>query len=280
MIARFLMSKGLVLLKKALLRSQKQLDQINKKYEKQLPDLQKFLMSRVKDNITAEGTLKVAMSQNQTQALMTQAGLSKYADSWYLSDIYKDAGKKAIQMIPEVGEFFAIPEKTVEFAVSEARLGMSAVAKQITKKIWNHLRESAITPTPLNVMASRLSAETDLLRSQAKTLVNTGLAQVQRQVQTEASESFNPEELVFLYIGPDDQKTRPFCHALEGKACTKQQITKLNNAQGLPVMANGGGYNCRHRWVPVSRDFAKDHEIEMCTSADIENANSVAGSKR
>jgi len=270
------MSNGVDALKKALFRSQKQLDRMGKQYEDQLPDLHGFLMSWIKQNRSTEGKLNVGMSATQTLSLMNRAGVSNYADSGYLSEIYKTAGESAVKMIPEMSDIFAISHKTIQFAVSDVRLDMSAITQQTTQKISRLLQESAVVPIPLNIMASRISAETNLLKYQAKTLINTGLAQVQRQAQTEASESLDPEDLVFLYIGPDDRKTRPFCHALEEKVCTKKQIAKLNNAQGLPVMANGGGYNCRHRWTPISRDFAKDHELEMCTSADINHANNAA----
>ena len=61
----------------------------------------------------------------------------------------------------------------------------------------------------------------------------------------------------FYYLGPFDQKTRPFCTALISSRnqaiYTIEEIRTLDNGQGLDVFLNGGGYNCRHRWIPLDR---------------------------
>jgi hypothetical protein len=57
----------------------------------------------------------------------------------------------------------------------------------------------------------------------------------------------------FVYDGPDDEKTRPFCHDILAmdKNWTVDEIVNLDNGQGLPVLTNMGGYNCRHVWTAV-----------------------------
>ena len=66
---------------------------------------------------------------------------------------------------------------------------------------------------------------------------------------------------LFLYLGPDDSITRPFCNGLLKKdpaIYTLDEITSMDNDQGLDVMTYGGGYNCRHQWRPVSPEFAEE----------------------
>lgn len=53
------------------------------------------------------------------------------------------------------------------------------------------------------------------------------------------------------YVGPLDDKTREFCAEHVGKVYTIDEILDLDNGQGLPVLTNMGGYNCRHEWRPV-----------------------------
>ncbi len=58
----------------------------------------------------------------------------------------------------------------------------------------------------------------------------------------------------FRYTGPRDIKNRPFCRARVGKIYTAEQVAKMRNGTGLePVRQYGGGWNCRHIWVPVSQ---------------------------
>jgi len=58
----------------------------------------------------------------------------------------------------------------------------------------------------------------------------------------------------FLYVGPIDNKTRPFCQSIVGTTHTRLEIEELDNGQTGDVMSDGGGFNCRHTWTPVPSD--------------------------
>ena len=62
---------------------------------------------------------------------------------------------------------------------------------------------------------------------------------------------------LFIYLGPDDKITRPFCDARVGGIFTREEIAGWDNGQGLPADIYLGGYNCRHQLRPVSREMAK-----------------------
>jgi len=64
------------------------------------------------------------------------------------------------------------------------------------------------------------------------------------------------ERMVFVYVGPRDQKNRPFCRTWVGKAAVDPR--KLDNGQGLSVEDYCGGYNCRHSWAPTPIPLALD----------------------
>lgn len=64
----------------------------------------------------------------------------------------------------------------------------------------------------------------------------------------------------FEYVGPRDDKNRPFCRAVlshRRKEWTREQIeSELDgrpDAQLLPTFIYGGGFNCRHRWIFTRR---------------------------
>jgi hypothetical protein len=91
-------------------------------------------------------------------------------------------------------------------------------------------------------------------RGEVYTLANTHLQAAARTALVAKVEQAGAElgvEVVYQYLGPRDQVTRPFCLRLLDRKLTLAEIRKLDNGQGLPVLTHGGGYNCRHRWVPV-----------------------------
>ena len=54
----------------------------------------------------------------------------------------------------------------------------------------------------------------------------------------------------YIYIGPADERTRDFCLDMWGAGnLTREQIT---SRFGASVFVSAGGYNCRHRWIPVA----------------------------
>lgn len=55
----------------------------------------------------------------------------------------------------------------------------------------------------------------------------------------------------FRYAGPT-MGARPFCLEHLNKIYTLAEIMAMDNEQGLPVRYFCGGYNCKHRWIPVS----------------------------
>jgi hypothetical protein len=93
-----------------------------------------------------------------------------------------------------------------------------------------------------------------------RTEMNTALMAYGRIVNMEKAEKAGFEK--FIYIGPDDDITRPFCGEHLDKIYTADEIAALDNGQGLPVEIYGGGYNCRHQWRPVSDELAAELEEE------------------
>lgn len=78
----------------------------------------------------------------------------------------------------------------------------------------------------------------------------------------------------FVYSGPNDKVTRPFCDYLLGDSAklpakvnipvqrdsrvyTRDEISRMDNGQGLNVLTFCGGWNCRHQFRPISETEAK-----------------------
>ena len=90
----------------------------------------------------------------------------------------------------------------------------------------------------------------------AGTYVRTELMRVIREFV--AAQADRDGVSLFMYVGPLDSKTRPFCaRVMLGKMVySREEIDSMDNGQTGDVMTDGGGYNCRHSWMPVTAEFA------------------------
>jgi hypothetical protein len=91
----------------------------------------------------------------------------------------------------------------------------------------------------------------DKTQPQIETLYDTAITMYGRQV--DALLSGDDPETPFLYTGPDDEKTRDFCAERVNKVFTRAEIDAMDNGQLSNVFLTGGGYNCRHRFMEVSK---------------------------
>lgn len=109
------------------------------------------------------------------------------------------------------------------------------------------------------------------LATHLQTEVNTAVMAFNRTVTAKKAEDLGLN--LFLYVGPDDKVTRPFCGKLLDRVpaiYTKEEIEKLNNKQGLSVMNYGGGYNCRHHWRAITEKLAGELKREGGASREQE----------
>jgi len=129
--------------------------------------------------------------------------------------------------------------------------------------VGSSVMRSVIGGQPINVQEI-LNKSTDVLESQVTTEVNTLLSSFSRTVSGNKASELGLN--LFLYLGPKDKVTRPFClHVLTGKTppiYTREEIDNLNNdpdaPDGLDVFTEGGGYNCRHDWNALDERAAKE----------------------
>ncbi|HET9321010.1 MAG TPA: hypothetical protein VFO27_14580 [Bryobacteraceae bacterium] len=86
----------------------------------------------------------------------------------------------------------------------------------------------------------------------AVTYADTGLVSFDRTVEYNVYNVAGIDE--FKYAGPKDIKTRKFCIAHVNKVYTRKQIDAMDNGvKQLPnVWLYGGGFCCRHSWLPWS----------------------------
>lgn len=165
------------------------------------------------------------------------------------------------------------PKDDVQFANIKAikdysfkQLGGNA--KLVNTKVNRHLSYLQFNKLPVKDIIKNINK--DLEANNATTLVTTSLSAINRTVASDLATSVGIEW--FRYVGANDKLTRPFCKALmtgknpnknkqlpvDGKYWHVSWIDKLDNKQIPDVMVNGGGYNCRHRFIAATYVENKD----------------------
>lgn len=127
----------------------------------------------------------------------------------------------------------------------------------------------------------------------AKTATFTAISGYQRGVQQAAYEPPPPQVdeperedpdvpagRYFVYVGPDDRITRPFCEVMVGKAIPDRLVDQLRNAQNLPFRRFCGGFNCRHTLVPVNHRYVIARRLSVVDESDVSRANEIARKSR
>ncbi len=144
-----------------------------------------------------------------------------------------------------------------------------SVIPDLTKAIKNTVNSALVigsTKAPLDALASEFLKSVGRNTTQARLKI----AEFGRSTQAINAESAGLD--LFLYVGPKDGITRPFCRKLVGKVLSKSQINRLNNGQGAgPVLTTGGGYNCRHSWTPISKGFVQVMDLKQTNDDEIKD---------
>lgn len=122
-------------------------------------------------------------------------------------------------------------------------------------------------------------AELSELMDDAARIIGTTIGKVQSAVDSaimaagrsaiidggKAAEDTAGEPTVYLYVGPRDSKTRPFCAAHLRKCYTAEYLDSEDNGaeQPKPVSLYIGGYNCRHSLAPMPLSLARAKGYEV-----------------
>jgi len=144
------------------------------------------------------------------------------------------------------------------------------ILPSIKQNIRDSLRDLEVN-VPLNTVMSNLQLKMTRAQGRQLTEIKTKISQYGRGLTAMASAVAELDH--YLYTGPRDGITRDFCRALVNKVVDEQQMSKLNNGQGLAVKTSGGGYNCRHSWSPVTESFIEAAKLTRAKPSDIADAN-------
>lgn len=173
------------------------------------------------------------------------------------------AGRRAVEAVAAV---VGAPPSTLPFDVRQeldqivnGQIGdVVAVFRAANDDIRQAVARGITTGGSLADLVSSVSAQLDTSIKRAQFAVDAAVMAAGRRavVSIALDVEDGGERMVFVYVGPRDQKNRPFCRTWVGKAVVDPR--KLDNGQQLPVEDYCGGYNCRHSWAPTPIPLAID----------------------
>lgn len=221
--------------------------------------------------VSSDPQLLLSFNNEQLLDFILRGGMGAAVDEYVESQgKIKDAVERAFNVIEPGFSFDDLPQLEQIQTQAVTQVFEDVILPDTQSAIRSALTSLALE-VPIEIVASEL--EERLKRSEGRQLteVKTRISQYGRSITAAAAAAAELDH--YLYTGPLDGLTRPFCKALIGKVVTSEQMRKLNNGQGLNVMTSCGGYNCRHTWSPVSEGFIQSADLDEATTADITRAN-------
>lgn len=127
------------------------------------------------------------------------------------------------------------------------RADLLGLGDDVVEAVWRSTVDGLLANRRVDALVDELAALTDVTQRQARTVYDTAASSYVRQVDQLGVDPEPGDR--FLYVGPQDTETRPFCRALVGEVRTRAQLDSLDNGQLPNTLLTGGGWNCRHKWL-------------------------------
>jgi hypothetical protein len=196
--------------------------------------------------------VRAARLRKQIQVALKAAGYERFAHQ--VTSINLDRLLAQVERLRGAARLaaFTTSDLTRILALKElAKLDVLGQGEAIAHAVWRTFAAGLFSQRPLRDLLDDLSTAIDVELYEARTLYDTTVNVFARQVEALKSKG-DPDE-VYAYLGPADRKLRPFCHARVGKVFTRREIDAMDNEQLPNVFLTGGGYNCRHSWIALSK---------------------------
>ena len=126
--------------------------------------------------------------------------------------------------------------------------GVTRYANELKTSMFRGLLTGASSKSIMDGLTETYGVGKALSSKQQVALLNDSFARFARTTTAKLFEDV-PEQK-FEYVGPDDEVTRDVCQAtleMQGEGMTIAEI----EAEAPVSFADGGGFNCRHEWIPV-----------------------------
>lgn len=191
-------------------------------------------------------------TRQQITSALERAGYTQLVARF--SDASLDAVVDQVERLrgaAQLGPFIAADDVRILALKQLAAIDLFGQGDGLSLEVWRTLSRGIFTGRHLADLLNDLADTLDTELSTARTLYDTAVNVFSRQL--EAMKATGEPDEVFAYVGPRDDKTREFCDDIVGKVYMRTDIDAMDNGQLPDVFLTGGGYNCRHQWMAVSK---------------------------
>jgi hypothetical protein len=212
--------------------------------------------------------IEAAALLGSLQSSLDEAGLAGVLD--YVKEIYAEQLNYISDRAAALGleTFSDVDKDVIRSLVAFDENSIAASVNQGVGDITSTLMRSVITGQTID--SSLYEGPIEDIGRNLETDLNTSVLTFERTVTV--SKAIDSGLELFIYIGPDDDRTRDFCEAvLTGKDAdrfgvdwkgvpiyTLEEIKGMDNEQDTDVLTTCGGWNCRHEFAPIDPERAKE----------------------
>jgi hypothetical protein len=115
------------------------------------------------------------------------------------------------------------------------------------------IRRGIVGTQTTDVLLEAVARSLDTTLGRASVAIEGGIRRFNERTLLETGKGL---EFLYVYIGPDDTKTRPYCRPRVGKVLTQEQ------AEAATANVDGR-WNCRHDLAPITRAEAEAQGLEF-----------------
>ena len=226
-------------------------------YQKDMEKIQKKLLNKIEKVLAGlvvldDAGLAQAFQQIDFVDDLTKLGfpalLAKVKGSYDKQVVTTVAGLSAAQRNKQRVAAVQAIEILAILDLTTISSGVTRYANELKTAMFRGLLTGQSSANIMSGLTETYGVGKALSSKQQVALLNDSFARFARTTTAKLFEDV-PEQK-FEYVGPNDTQTRPTCEAtllMQGEGMTIAEI----EAKAPVSFADGGGFNCRHEWIPV-----------------------------
>ena len=226
-------------------------------YKKDMEKIQTQLLKKIEKvlgglTVLDDAGLATAFKQinfvDELNALGFPTLLAKVKGSYDKNAIKSFDLLKATQRTRQVATAVQAVEILSILDLTTISAGVTRYANELKTAMFRGLLTGQSSASIMQGLTETYGVGRALSSKQQVALLNDSFARFTRTTTAKLFEDV-PEQK-FEYVGPNDTQTRPTCEAtllMQGEGMTIAEI----EAKAPVSFADGGGFNCRHEWIPV-----------------------------
>jgi len=226
---------------------QKDIEKIQKELLKKIEKVLKGLVV-LNDEQLAQAFKQINLV-DELNALGFPALLEKVKNTYDSQAIKSFAVLSASQKAKQTTTAISAIEFLSTLDLTNISAGVTQYANEIKTLMFRGVLTGESSASIMQGLQANYGVGKALSSSQRVALLNDSFARYARTTTAKLFENI-PEQR-FVYVGPNDTKTRQECAdtlLAQGDGLTAKEIEALTTGV---TFADGGGFNCRHEWVPV-----------------------------